>query len=360
MQSRKSILILKSSNDQTKDLEHFLRSRGFDITIVNRAREAIQMITEKKPDVALLSGDLLPARCAWLVGVLNQLTSVVVFLGRNTARNMSVNRELAGTYVLEPPLDPMGLDLTMRRMERDRSKQNKLTAHLNDTQMWIMSTLADLSLKDLCEPKTDANQNEAVGKPVEKIGKATKVVCLRVQSFKISGHFILAHGQDRTLSPGWMKRLQAQFKQYLFKFDDGLEMAAPEELKMEEVDFHQWSKSQAEFTLQSIHQEAEVALAFFRDPVQIEAKPSSRRGCIELGIDQIPEDGKVTYDVFVYLPQNARFILYTPNGDTFSADKKKKLVSQGINSVHISKKSLDEVRRQHAHKYIEESSQAFR
>ncbi len=349
----KSILILKNPTDQITDIERFLASRGFNIKVVNKAREAIQYITDEQPDFSFLSAELLPQKSSWLFGVLNQLTNVIIFVGRMTAKNLAVTRELNGSYLLQPPLNPLGLDQILRRIEREQNKQNKLTSRLDGAQLWIMSALADLSLKAVCIPgSTDSG-------PVEKVRALTRITCLRVQTAKLSGYFIMAYGQNRTLDASWMSHLRGQLESYLESFDEDFSLTSPDELVIEEVNFNDWTKAQADFILNSIHQNAELVLAFFKDPSKITATPSTRRGYVELGINAIPEE-KVDFDIYVYLPQNARFVLYNPRGENFSESKKSKLISQGINSVHISKRSLDVVRQYHAQKFIEESTQPFR
>jgi hypothetical protein len=351
----KSILILKNPTDQITDIERFLASRGFHIKIVTKARDAIQFITDERPDYSFLSADLLPQQSSWLFGVLNQLTNVIIYVGRMTAKNLAVTRELNGSYLLQPPLNPLGLDQILRRIEREQNKQKKLTSRLDGAQLWIMSALADLSLKAVCIPgSTDSGK-------VEKVRMLTRMTCLRVQTAKLSGYFIMAYGQNRTLDASWMSHLRTQLENYLESFDEDFSLTAPNELVIEEVNFNDWTKAQAYFILSSIHQNAELVLAFFKDPKQkkITATPSARRGYVELGLNAIPEE-KVDFDIYVYLPQNARFVLYNPRGENFSESKKNKLISQGINSVHISKRSLDVVRQYHAQKFIEESTQPFR
>jgi hypothetical protein len=185
------------------------------------------------------------------------------------------------------------------------------------------------------------------------------MACLRVQTSKISGYFIIAFGQNRSLDASWMKEIKSQLGYYMSTFEEGLLIDPMEELMIEEVSFNDWTKSQADFILQSVHQNTELVLAFFRDPVDIAIKESSHEGHVELDLDAIPAN-KVDFDIYVYLPQNARFVLYNPRGENFSEVKKNKLASQGVTSVHISKRSLDVVRRHHMQKFVEANTQQFR
>jgi CheY-like chemotaxis protein len=346
----KSILILKSATDSLSDIESFLTSRGFQIKTVTNAREAIQFITEERPTFALLSADLLPQRRAWLFGILSQLTYVVIFVNRVTARNISITRELNGAYLLEPPVNPQGLDQILRRIERESSKQNALALRLNDTQVGIMSALAELSLGSICIP------GQAKPDAIERVRRTTRMVCLRVETAKLSGFFVLAYGQNRILDSEWLSHLRSQFNQYLSAFGDSPRLGSPEELEIREVDFTESLRGKAEFILQSLHENSELVMAFFKDPMQIAVASSIRSGYFEMSLDQIPDEAH--FDVYVYLPQNARFVLCHSGKEKLSQTKKNKLFSQGIRTVHISKRSLALVRRHQVQKMIQDDAPA--
>jgi hypothetical protein len=348
----RTVLLLKSANPRLVEIEGFLRGRGYDITSVDRIHEAVRFITDKRPDFALLSAELIPARSGWLFGVLNQLTSVIVFAERVSAKNLALTRELKETYLLEPPLTPLGFEKILHRAERDRELRNRDADRLDKTQVWIMSALSDLALKALCVPHAG---------PIEPVDKVSRVTCLRVQTAKLAGYFILAYGQSRALPAAWLERLRETVREYLKAFDDRAAVDPGQEIVIEEVRFNAWSKDQAEFIRQASHEESELVLAFFKDPVAepMATKPSTRKGHVEIGLQHLPGDSVVDFDVYIYLPQNARFILYTPRGGTFYEVQKQKLLTDGIRSVHIPKRSLDEVRRQRTQKFIENSAQAF-
>jgi len=348
-----SILILRDANEKLSDIEHFLRSRDFKVMVVHNAQDAIRFITERRPDYSLISMDLLPQNCHWLLGVLNQLTVVITFYEKVSARNLAIIKELNGSHLLEPPLTPLAMNQILRRIRREQHMQNELTSNLHKTHLWIMSTLSDLSLKAICKPAPH-------GASVEQVQRATRVNCFRLETLNFSGFLVLAYGKDRQLEPGWIELLQKELKEHLKIFIGPFGMSAPEEVRVEEVKFRDWSKAQSEFILQAIHQDAELVVAFFKDQVGLETKPSAQEGCVELMLKDFPEDQVVDFDVYIYLPQNARFILHTQRGNSLPSAKKQKLIADGVTSVHIPKRSLDEVRKHRTRKFIEESSQIFR
>jgi hypothetical protein len=214
-----------------------------------------------------------------------------------------------------------------------------------------MSALSDLALKALCAP----GENSAA-EPVEK---ASRVTSFRAESKQLKGYFILVHGQSRTLDAEWVEKLKQHLQSHYSAFEDEIGMGSAHEFSITEVQFNSWTKEQAEFIRQASHQNAELVLAFFKDPLEWEPSPSPLEDHVAIGLEHLEGDRVTGFDIFIHLPQNARFILYTPKGGTFYESQKQKLLSEGVLSVHVDKRSLDEVRRQHARRFIEESSAAF-
>jgi hypothetical protein len=348
----RSILLLKGLNQRLPLVEKFLESRGFKITVVHRICDAIYFITENRPDFALFSTELIPTESVWLFDILKQLTSVVLFAERISAKSLGASKDLKGHYLLEPPLTPLGFEQLLRRIDHDQRPLAKNVPNLDMTHVLIMSTLSDLALKALCIPAPQGNA-------VEPVRKISRVTSFRVETKRLSGFFVFAYGKDRTFEPKWLGNMQAELKKYLGAFDAESSLDSPDETLIAEVQFPDWSKEQADFIHEATHNDAELALAFFKDPTQLSAQASLRPDHVEIGINHLRGDSVVNFDVYVYLPENARFVLYTPQGGTFYESQKKKLISEGLNTVHIHKRSFDELRKQRTREFLEESTAGF-
>ncbi|MEZ0393288.1 MAG: hypothetical protein ACAH59_13800 [Pseudobdellovibrionaceae bacterium] len=348
----RTILILKSASDQLADIEIFLKSRGFQITIVNETRQAMREIMEKRPAYAFLSANLLPQSCTWLFGVLNQITSVILFVNRISAKNLAITRDLNGAYLLEPPLTPLGMDQILRRIEKDNQKQTLLTSKLNETHLQILSLLSEASLKAHSHPRIQ-------GAAAERIQRIQRVTCFRVQTPVYAGCFVIAYGKSRLLEDGWIQNLQTEMKKSLDLFHDHLEMSKAEEITIQEIRFNNWTKEQSDFMLQAVHLNSEIAMAFFKDPSPLDIKNSSHKGYVELKLDQIPGNLPTSFDVYIYLPQNAHFILYNRKGSVLTEQRKNNLIADGIQSVLITRRSFLEIQKQRTQQFIEQSSLAY-
>lgn len=346
-----SMLILRDDQQKITDIELFLKSREFKVTVTDSPQEAIRFITERRPDYALLSIDLLPKNCSWLLGILGRLTIVIPFFEKVSAKTLSITRDLPGLQILEPPLTPLGMNQVLRKIQREQEAQFELTSNLDRTHLWVMSALAELSMKAVCIPG-------AVSGSVEPVQRASRLTCFRLDSLKFSGHLVFAYGKDRQVDSAWAEQLRAEIKERLKDFMGPLVLDSAEEIQVKEVKFREWTKAESDFILQAIHQNTELVMAFFKDQVKIETKPSSQPGHIEMLLRDFPEEQVLDFDVYIYLPQNARFILHTSKGNSLSASKKKKLMDDGIETVHIPKRSLDQVIRYQARKHLEQTAQS--
>jgi hypothetical protein len=331
-------------------------SRGYHLHVVYKLSDAIQYIAEDKPEYAILSADLIPTKSAWLFGILSQVTNPILFAERVSARTLSISQEYKDIFFLEPPLTPMALEQMMKRVTRDQLKQSESASKLNNTQVQIMSALSDLALNAVCKSSNALAPNAP---PKETVQLVKRITCFRVNSLKMAGYLIIAYGQDRRLDAQWTADLQHQLKKHLSSFDQAPLIDPSEELVIEEIDFDQWSKEQAEFVRKASHHNAEVVMAFFKDTSSDEMKPSVQPDHVQMDIHQLGGDTTVNFDVFIYLPQNARFVLYTPKGGTFYENQKQKLISDGIQSVHINKKHLNEIRRHRTDAFVKSSAAAF-
>jgi hypothetical protein len=348
-----TLLMLRREGQPLFEIERYLSSHGYNLIVASSMADAVRIITTERPEFALLSAELIPRRSAWLIGILGQLTGIVLFVERISARTLAISRELKDTSLLEPPLTPFGTEQLLRRVERDQQKLLQNAPALSKTHVWIMSALSDLALRALCTSSPSEVRPEAVE-------RTTRITCFRAETSKIAGYFIMAYGQGRSLPAGWTARLQSHLRESMQTFDHTPLLDSSEEIQIQEVNFKRWSKAQAEFISQAAHDGGELALAFFKDQAPVVMKPSTRPDHIEIGLDSLRGDSVVDFDVYIYLPQNARYVLYAARGGLFEEKQKQKLQAENVRSVHVHKRSLDELLRHRAHKFIAESSEAFR
>ena len=88
------ILVLKKPGQSLREIEAYFSSRKIVSTYTETLREAVQFITERKPDYALIAAELMPVKARWIYGVLNQLSPIILFSDRVNAKTLAVRREV--------------------------------------------------------------------------------------------------------------------------------------------------------------------------------------------------------------------------------------------------------------------------
>lgn len=203
----------------------------------------------------------------------------------------------------------------------------------------------------------DALDNTSVfvqGKPGEKVSDSTNVACIVIDSTKFSGYLVAAMGKNRKIDAEFIEKIRMR----LFKFlkDNGEKLDDDEKslnIKIKQVDFQDWAVECAEFLRKSIHNGDEIAMAFF--PNQ-EAKTKSGKSAEDhmatVSIDDVKADVRLEFNVYVYLPKNGKYVMFTPEGGILYSKQKDKLKNQGVTELHIRKDDLQRISGHRAQTYL--------
>ena len=145
--------------------------------------------------------------------------------------------------------------------------------------------------------------------------------------------------------------------------DNGENLDADEKslnIKIKQVDFQDWAVDCAEFLRKSIHNGDEVAMAFF--PHQ-EAKTKSGQSAEDhmatVSIDDVKADVQLEFNVYVYLPKNGKYVMFTPEGGILYSKQKEKLKTQGVTELHIRKDDLQRISGHRAQTYLNDQIDKF-
>lgn len=198
------------------------------------------------------------------------------------------------------------------------------------------------------------------GKPVRKIGKAQDCICLSISSDQYRGYLVAAMGQNRRFDDELLLNIQSHladlFKQEGIPVDED----EPMEIRVRLVDFEAWALEKAEFLKKSLHNGNEVAMAFFlTEKISPQFGESQAKDMVSIDIDDLATDQEVTFDVYVFLPANNKYILYTPKGGIFLKAQKVRLKSKGVDRMHIKKESAPDAKKYHAANTLNNSIEDF-
>lgn len=197
--------------------------------------------------------------------------------------------------------------------------------------------------------------------PIKRIGSTQNCVCLSIASEALRGFLVAAMGHNRRFDDELLLHIQTRLVE-LFK-QEGIPINEDEplEVKVKQVDFEQWAIEKADFLKKSIHHGNEVALAFFKtEKLTPRFGKAESADMVTIEIEDLVTEAPVRFDVYVYLPTNDKYILYTPKGGIFLASQKERLKSKGIEKMHIKKEATTEAKRYHMENTLNSSISQFK
>jgi hypothetical protein len=212
---------------------------------------------------------------------------------------------------------------------------------------------------------TESALNETVnnfseGPAKEKIDRSSDIACITVESPRFSGYLICAFGRKRAVDQELISVLQNRLFAFLKANGEDIKDKKMMNLKIQEVDFTSWSLAQAEFLKKSVHNGEEIAIAFFpKDVSDIELGDSASQKMVQININDLKEEARVEFDLYIFMPANNKYLLYTPKGKPFYENQKGRLVDGGVKHLHLKKDEAHEVRRYQAQNFLNDKIEAF-
>lgn len=187
----------------------------------------------------------------------------------------------------------------------------------------------------------------------QEIEDSSQVACIVVESERFSGYLIAAMGKNRKMDGKFIKTIQDK----LFKFlkDNGENISEKDNmnLKIKKVEFQDWAVEYADFLKKSVHNGEEIAMAFFPvNNVKPEVGESAASTMAAVKLKDIDGDKTVDFNVYVYLPANKKYILYTPKGSKFYGNQKERLETKGVKEVHMLKSEVNDLTKYKAQNYL--------
>lgn len=201
--------------------------------------------------------------------------------------------------------------------------------------------------------KTDFFESEA-------LEDSSNISCLILESTRISGYLIAAMGKNRCIDGAFIKKIQKHLCTFLEENGEVINDNDLLNLRIQTVPFEKWSLDQAEFLRKSVHEGHEMAMAFFpRTDLKSRHKVSAAEEMISIKLEELAGNVAVEFNVYIYLPQNEKYILYTPRGATFHSIQKERLQNQGVTSLHILRMELPDLDIYRAQNFLNEKVAHF-
>jgi hypothetical protein len=167
------------------------------------------------------------------------------------------------------------------------------------------------------------------------------LACIIVESTKFSGYLVAALGKDKKLDQNFVELVKLRLIKFLQENGEPIENEANLQLKVRRVDFEGWALEYAQFLRKSVHKGDEVAMAFFPfADAQTKVGESATPTMVSVKTEDIQTEVPLEFNMYIYLPTNKKYILYTPQGGVFLSEQKARLTRQGVGKMHIQKEDV--------------------
>lgn len=194
----------------------------------------------------------------------------------------------------------------------------------------------------------------------QKIEVASNMACLVIESTRFSGYLITAMGKNKVIDDAFLKKIQVRLMNFLKEHGEKVINGESMQITLKQVPFMPWAIEQAEFLRRSSHMGNEVAMAFFpRAEIRAKFGESADEEMAAVQLHEFEGDTKVDFNVYVYLPKNNKYVLYTPRGGTFYGRQKDRLSGQGISHLHVLKAEIQDLDKYRAENYLNDSIDDF-
>jgi hypothetical protein len=197
-------------------------------------------------------------------------------------------------------------------------------------------------------------------KSQEKITAATNVSCILVESARFSGYLVAAMAPGQSLDLQFIEKIRGRLFRFLRENGERIEDNESMPIRIKPVPFAAWAVECAEFLRKSVHEGNEVAMAFFpRKDIKASVELSADEEMAAVSIRELEENVVVDFNVYIYLPRNNRYVLYTPCGGVFFSEQKQRLMNQGVSHLHVLRMELSELDKYRAQNFLNDTIQEF-
>lgn len=195
---------------------------------------------------------------------------------------------------------------------------------------------------------------------VQKLEESSNVACIVVESPRFSGYLVTALGKNRKIDEKFLKGVHERLFSFLKANGEEVKNDEAMDIKIKEVPFEDWAMDCAEFLRKSVHDGDEVAMAFFPYAnAKATLHESANSEMAAVNIEELDGDRPVEMNLYVYLPVNQKYILYTPRGGKFYSNQKEKLMRQGVKQMHLLKAEADDMNKYRAQNYLNAKIEEF-
>jgi hypothetical protein len=186
---------------------------------------------------------------------------------------------------------------------------------------------------------------------------AARSYCIIIKIQRFQGYLVASFGEDKAINSELIETIREQL--FLFLKTQG-EISREEisslPISLKEMNFEDWAHEQGEFMRKTFHENNQLTLAYFAvEKLLPQFSESVREDMLKIDIDDVTSEVSLNFDIYIHLPANDKFVLYTPKGGVFSEIQKERLVARRVTHVHLKKEDENSARVHCAESYLNDT-----
>ncbi|HWU43526.1 MAG TPA: hypothetical protein VN132_08815 [Bdellovibrio sp.] len=189
--------------------------------------------------------------------------------------------------------------------------------------------------------------------PLVELRQISNFSCIIVESPRFSGYLIAAMGKNNLMDKNFIETIRKRLMNFLRANGELAEDRPSMPIKVREVPFEDWALEHADFLRKSIHNGEEIGMAFFpRANAKMQIHESADGDMAAISVKDLAPDATVEFNLYIHLPRNNKYLLYTPSGGVFLGQQKERLTSQGVSHLHVLKLEMEDLDKYHAQNFL--------
>lgn len=348
------MLIVKSETGGLEAAEQFLRNRGWQVFSTTNPSEAITLLAQHQPRFVLISVNNISKKIQNLSSTIRDTfqCSIIMFAELSDVSSFRMLQDAKSTLVIYPPLTGPAVERAVNKIRTgyvasaDLKSSGAVIVASRPAVITKLEKIDDsvVMTKNFQESVVFHATRDALLKTAASGTHKTAtssiysdaVACLAIQGSACSGYLVIASSGADKLDDGFLRQLKIYLLSALAKRDEDIFTEKDMQLTLKHVPFEKWAIKNADFLRKSVHSTGEVALAFFSSPtVLTNFEASERSNMCAMSLLYIQPNEAVKCNLYLHLPNNERYILYTPSGSKIYSKQLEKLQQQGVTQMHI-------------------------
>lgn len=379
---QKSLFFITSESTQTPVIE-FLKKRDFLTASENQLSKALNKIIETQPDYLFISIDHADPKITTLISIFEQYTSstIVAYIENENKDSIKKIDSLHIPYKISTTLTGPAVERVIQKHQKDQQLAT-ISKHLQPKKLSIdevsyIKTKA-LALFEQDPKKIKLNlQKEQIKRKNELLSKTklenfndtkktelansfrdklqtqliqtlsqltstqeiknentslSEAYCLLVQSEHWCGYLIFYSDLDvqfTAILPILIQWLQSVFTNlYPINNSDHFKVSLQKET------FQDWAHNRADFVTEfELNSKKNYLYLIAIKPNEMMMNIDEENHLIQFRLEQIPTETDLNLTLYLHLPENKKYIIYTPLNQKLSIDQKKRLIDRNIDKL---------------------------